>query len=162
GRPEAAFVLDRLLDRAARTAGLDPAELRRRNLIRPHEMPYRTGLTYRDGALIAYDPADYVAAFDLMLARLDYAGWRDEQKRRAGRRSAWGSRRTWKGRGSAPSRAPTSASIRRAPCSSTSGCRRRDRPTRPRWLRSRRASSASTSSAWWWWAATPRASASAW
>jgi carbon-monoxide dehydrogenase large subunit len=84
GRPEAAFVLDRLLDRAARAAGLDPAELRRRNLIRPGDMPHRTGLTYRDGAVIVYDPADYVAAFDLMLARLDYDGWRTEQQRRRG------------------------------------------------------------------------------
>src|SRR6185503_13796308 len=48
----------------------------------PEEVPYRTGLTYRDGAPIVYDPADYVAAFDLMLGRLDYAGWRDEQRRR--------------------------------------------------------------------------------
>jgi carbon-monoxide dehydrogenase large subunit len=84
GRPEAAFVLDRLLDRGARAVGLDPAELRRRNLIRPDEMPYRTGLTYRDGVSIAYDPADYVAAFDLVLARLGYRNWRDEQQRRRG------------------------------------------------------------------------------
>jgi carbon-monoxide dehydrogenase large subunit len=84
GRPEAAFVLDRLLDRAARAAGLDPAELRRRNLIRPEEMPYRTGLTYRDGAPILYDPADYPAAFDLMLERLDYAACREQQERRRG------------------------------------------------------------------------------
>jgi aerobic carbon-monoxide dehydrogenase large subunit len=84
GRPEAAFVLDRLLDRAARAAGLDPAELRRRNLIRPEEMPYRTGLTYRDGAPILYDPADYPAAFDLMLERLDYVGWREQQAERRG------------------------------------------------------------------------------
>jgi carbon-monoxide dehydrogenase large subunit len=84
GRPEAAFVLDRLLDRAARAAGLDPAELRRRNLIRADEMPYRTGLTYRDGAPIVYDPADYPAAFEIMLERLDYAGWRERQQRRRG------------------------------------------------------------------------------
>ena len=90
GRPEAAFVLDRLLDRAARAAGLDPAALRRRNLIRPAEMPYRTGLTYRDGVPIVYDPADYVAAFDLMIERLDYPGWREEQKRRSGRGSPIG------------------------------------------------------------------------
>jgi carbon-monoxide dehydrogenase large subunit len=82
GRPEAALVLDRLLDRAARALDLDPAELRRRNLIRKDEMPYRTGLTYRDGVPITYDPADYVAAFDLMLARLDYRQWREEQRRR--------------------------------------------------------------------------------
>jgi len=84
GRPEAAFVLDRLLDRAARTIGMDPAALRRLNLIRPDEMPVPTGLTYRDGAPITYDPADYPAAFDLLLATLDYEGWRARQAARRG------------------------------------------------------------------------------
>jgi carbon-monoxide dehydrogenase large subunit len=84
GRPEAAFVLDRLLDRAARRIGLDPAELRRRNLVRSNEMPFTTGLTYRDGVPITYDPSDYVAAFDETLRRLDYAGWRREQIARRG------------------------------------------------------------------------------
>jgi aerobic carbon-monoxide dehydrogenase large subunit len=82
GRPEAAFVLDRLLDRGARALGIDPAELRRRNLIRPDEMPCPTGLTYRDGAAIVYDPADYPAAFDRLLEALDYAGWRRRQAER--------------------------------------------------------------------------------
>jgi aerobic carbon-monoxide dehydrogenase large subunit len=84
GRPEAAFVLDRLLDRAARALGMDPADFRRRNLIRPEQMPYRTGLTYRDGVAIVYDPADYPAAFDRTLTRLGYDDWRAEQKRRRG------------------------------------------------------------------------------
>ena len=84
GRPEAAFVLDRLLDRAARRLGMDPVELRRRNIIRAGEMPYPTGLTYRDGAVITYDPADYAAGFDLALSRLGYAEWRAEQQRRRG------------------------------------------------------------------------------
>ena len=84
GRPEAALVLDRLLDRAARSLGMDPADFRRRNLIHRAEMPYRTGLTYRDGVPITYDPADYVAAFDALLARLDYAAWRKEQAARRG------------------------------------------------------------------------------
>jgi CO/xanthine dehydrogenase Mo-binding subunit len=84
GRPEAAFVLDRLLDRAARALGMDPADFRRKNLIRPEQMPYRTGLTYRDGVAIVYDPADYPAAFDRTLARLGYDDWRAEQKRRRG------------------------------------------------------------------------------
>jgi carbon-monoxide dehydrogenase large subunit len=84
GRPEAAFVLDRLLDRAARALGMDPAELRRRNLVRPEQMPYTTGLTYRDGVPITYDPADYPAAFDRVLSLVDYDGWRAEQKRRRG------------------------------------------------------------------------------
>jgi CO/xanthine dehydrogenase Mo-binding subunit len=82
GRPEAALVLDRLLDRAARRIGMDPAELRRRNLIRPEEMPFAPGLTYRDGSAVVYDPADFPAAFDTGLALLDYAEWRAEQKRR--------------------------------------------------------------------------------
>jgi carbon-monoxide dehydrogenase large subunit len=82
GRPEAALVLDRLLDRAARRLGMDPAELRLKNMIRAAEMPYATGLRYRDGVPIAYDPADYPAAFRRMLERLGYADWRAEQARR--------------------------------------------------------------------------------
>ena len=82
GRPEVAYVLDRLLDRAARRLGMDPAELRRRNLIRFDEMPYTTGLRYRDGIPIVYDPADYCAAFDRLLARFGYDEWRAAQKGR--------------------------------------------------------------------------------
>ena len=84
GRPEAAFALDRLLDRAARALGMDPAELRRRNIIRAGEMPYSTGLAYRDGAVITYDPGDYAAGFELALSRLDWEDWRAEQRRRRG------------------------------------------------------------------------------
>jgi len=84
GRPEANFVLDRLLDRAARGIGMDPAALRRRNLVRFADMPWRTGLTYRDGVSIAYDPSDYVKMFDVALETLGYAGWRAEQARRRG------------------------------------------------------------------------------
>ena len=72
GRPEAALVLDRLLDRAARRLGMDPAELRLRNMIRAEEMPFATGLRYRDGVPITYDPADDPAAFERMLERLGY------------------------------------------------------------------------------------------
>ena len=82
GRPEVAYVLDRLLDRAARRLRMDPAELRRRNLIRFDEMPYTTGLRYRDGIPIVYDPADYRAAFDRLLARFGYDEWRAAQKGR--------------------------------------------------------------------------------
>jgi aerobic carbon-monoxide dehydrogenase large subunit len=82
GRPESALVLDRLLDRAARRAGLDPAALRRRNLIRPDEMPYTTGLRYRDGVPIVYDPADFPTAFDRLLASFRYDQWRAEQQAR--------------------------------------------------------------------------------
>ena len=69
---------------AARAIGMDAAEFRRRNLVRREEMPYRTGLVYRDMVPITYDPADYVAAFDALLARLDYPAWRREQQTRRG------------------------------------------------------------------------------
>ena len=76
GRPEAVFVMERLMDLGARRLGLDPAEIRRRNLVRPEEMPYRPGLTYKDGVPIAYDPGDFPAAFERALdaVRLRRAG----------------------------------------------------------------------------------------
>jgi aerobic carbon-monoxide dehydrogenase large subunit len=80
GRPEAVFVMERLMDIGARRLGLDPAELRRRNLIRPDQMPYRSGLTYKDGVPIAYDPGDFPAAFERALALFDYDGWRQRQQ----------------------------------------------------------------------------------
>ena len=80
GRPEANFVLERLLDRGARALGMDPAELRRRNMVRAEDMPYRTGLVYRDGTPIAYDPADYVGSFERLLADFDYESWRRRQR----------------------------------------------------------------------------------
>ena len=84
GRPEANFVLERLIDRGARALGMDPAELRRRNMIRAEEMPYRTGLVYRDGTPISYDPADYVGSFDRLLADFGYEEWRRRQIETAG------------------------------------------------------------------------------
>ena len=90
GRPEAAFVMERLIDRAARRLGLDPAEIRRRNLVRPDEMPHRTGLIYRDGTPISYDPADYPGSFRA-------APWKPSTKRAggSGRRSAAEARCRW-------------------------------------------------------------------
>src|SRR5262249_31783243 len=46
GRPEAAYVIERLVDIAADEIGIDPAELRRRNYIPPSAMPFKTGLTF--------------------------------------------------------------------------------------------------------------------
>jgi carbon-monoxide dehydrogenase large subunit len=59
GRPEAVFAMERAVDRLARALEIDPAELRRRNLIPPERMPYATGLVYRDGADTVYDSGDY-------------------------------------------------------------------------------------------------------
>ena len=51
GRPEAAYIIERLMDEAGRATGLGPIEIRRRNMIRPEAMPYTTtmGLTYDSG-----------------------------------------------------------------------------------------------------------------
>jgi CO/xanthine dehydrogenase Mo-binding subunit len=83
GRPEAVFVMERLMDLGARRLGLDPAELRRRNLVVPREMPYRPGLTYKDGRPIAYDPADFPASFERALREFGYESWRRRQRAQA-------------------------------------------------------------------------------
>jgi carbon-monoxide dehydrogenase large subunit len=84
GRPEAVLVMERLMDLGARRLGLDPAEIRRRNMVRADEMPYRPGLVYKDGVPIAYDPGDFPAAFDQALKMIDYDTWRAHQRSTAG------------------------------------------------------------------------------
>ena len=76
GRPEACFAIERLMDEAARVVGLDPAELRRRNLISPDKFPFRT-ITGQ-----SYDSGNYPEALDRALAAVDYAKLRREQKAR--------------------------------------------------------------------------------
>jgi len=92
GRPEAILVIERLLDRLAVGLGLDPAEVRAKNLIAPKEMPYRPGLVYRDGVPVSYDGGDYPLELRRALDLLDYAGWRKRQTelRAAGRRVGLG------------------------------------------------------------------------
>ena len=92
GRPEAILVIERLLDRLAAKLGLDPAEVRSRNLIAPAEMPYRPGLVYRDGVPVSYDGGDYPLELRRALDLLDYAGWRKRQAelRAEGRRVGLG------------------------------------------------------------------------
>jgi aerobic carbon-monoxide dehydrogenase large subunit len=70
GRPEAAFAMERSIDLVARTLGLEPAEVRRRNMIRADEMPYSAGMIYRDGEPIVYDSGDYPGALDKALAAI--------------------------------------------------------------------------------------------
>ena len=79
GRPEAVFVMDRLLDMLAREVGLDPAELRRRNLVRPDEMPYDVGILYRDGNPLVYDGGDFPDALSRALRAIDYEAFRAAQ-----------------------------------------------------------------------------------
>ena len=78
GRPECNFARERLMDLGAARLGVDPAEIRRRNLIRADEMPYDCG-TKSFGASTVYDSGDYPALFDELLRRMDYEGARAEQ-----------------------------------------------------------------------------------
>ena len=81
GRPECNFARERLMDLGAARLGLDPAEIRRRNLIRADEMPYDCG-TKSFGASTVYDSGDYPALFEELLRRMDYEQARAEQTRR--------------------------------------------------------------------------------
>jgi carbon-monoxide dehydrogenase large subunit len=67
GRPEAALAMERTMDLIAQTLGLEPTEVRRRNMIHPKEMPYALGLPYRDGEPIVYDSGDFPGAIDKVL-----------------------------------------------------------------------------------------------
>ncbi len=70
GRPEAVQVMERLMDLVARELGIEPAEVRRRNMITRKEMPYSAGIPYRDGEPIVYDSGDYPEALSKALAAL--------------------------------------------------------------------------------------------
>ena len=76
GRPEAALLMERLVDAAARVGGIDPVELRRRNLIPASAMPYDTPTGER------FDSGDYPAALERACERFGYAAERAQQARR--------------------------------------------------------------------------------
>ena len=69
---EGTFIRERLLDMVAVDLGLDPAELRRRNLITASEMPYDAGPTRLDGRNTVFDSGDYASAFNRALEQIDY------------------------------------------------------------------------------------------
>ena len=80
GRPEACFVLERLADRAARELSLDPAEIRRRNLIPAASMPYKTPIGP------TYDSGDFPAVLERALELADYQGFAARRRVAAPRR----------------------------------------------------------------------------
>jgi aerobic carbon-monoxide dehydrogenase large subunit len=69
GRPEATYLLERLVDKAARQLGVDRIELRRKNLIRTDQFPYQTQVA------LQYDTGNYQATLDLALKSIDHAGY---------------------------------------------------------------------------------------
>lgn len=79
GRPYATFVIERMMDRVARALALDPAEVRRRNLIGAADMPFRYPIFYWDGGPVEFDSGDYPRMLEEALARVRYARIRAEQ-----------------------------------------------------------------------------------
>jgi carbon-monoxide dehydrogenase large subunit len=86
GRPEAGYVIERMVDVAADELGLDPAELRRRNYISPQQMPFKTGLTF------TYDCGEFEKNMDLALELADFKGFkrRREESRKRGKLRGFG------------------------------------------------------------------------
>jgi carbon-monoxide dehydrogenase large subunit len=81
GRPEATYLIERVMDLVARETGIDPVEVRRKNFVRVEDQPFTTllGLTY--------DSGDYTITLDKALELVDYKGFRREQaeKRKQGK-----------------------------------------------------------------------------
>lgn len=79
GRPEATYLLERLVDHAARQCGFDRLELRRKNLIRPEQFPYQTQVA------LQYDIGNYQATLDMALEKIDYSNYLERAAQSAAR-----------------------------------------------------------------------------
>jgi aerobic carbon-monoxide dehydrogenase large subunit len=73
GRPEATYLVERIMDRVAQELKLDPVELRRKNFPKPSEFPFQTAMG------LFYDSGDYEAALGKALGMVDYKKLREEQ-----------------------------------------------------------------------------------
>ena len=81
GRPEATYLIERVMDLVARETGLDPVEVRRKNFVRPEEQPFTSVLGF------TYDSGDYQVTLDKALELVDYKALRRDQteKRKQGK-----------------------------------------------------------------------------
>jgi aerobic carbon-monoxide dehydrogenase large subunit len=79
GRPEAAFIMERMVELAAHQLKIDSAELRRHNYVKPSEMPFKTGLTF------TYDCGEFEKNMDLAMEFADFKGF-DKRKRESRKR----------------------------------------------------------------------------
>jgi len=79
GRPEACYVIERIVSKAAQELNIDPAELRRRNFIAKDAYPYQTPVA------LAYDSGDYFTTLDMALKSADYAGFAKRREEAAKR-----------------------------------------------------------------------------
>jgi carbon-monoxide dehydrogenase large subunit len=82
GRQHGVFVIERLLDIAARDLGIDRAEIRRRNFIPPDAFPYNNGIIYQDFTTLEYDSGNYAPILEKALDLIAYNQFlKDEQPR---------------------------------------------------------------------------------
>ena len=82
GRQHGVFVMERLLDIAARELGLTPAEIRRRNFIPPEAFPYKNEIIYQDFTPLEYDSGNYEPILDQVLATIGYEKFLKEEQPR--------------------------------------------------------------------------------
>jgi aerobic carbon-monoxide dehydrogenase large subunit len=75
GRPEASYLIERMIDRFAAEIGMDRAEVRRKNFIQPEDFPYENGL-----GLLPYDSGNYEPALNKALEMAGYADFRKQQE----------------------------------------------------------------------------------
>jgi carbon-monoxide dehydrogenase large subunit len=82
GRQHGVFVMERLLDLAARELGIDRVEIRRRNLLAPADFPHDHGIIFQDFTSLTYDSGDYLPALEQAAATIGYERFvRDDQPR---------------------------------------------------------------------------------
>ena len=79
GRPEAGYVIERMVDLAAEELGIDRIELRRRNMLPPEEMPFKSGLTF------TYDCGEFEKGLEMALELADFAGFEHRRAEARGR-----------------------------------------------------------------------------
>ncbi len=82
GRQHGVFVMERLLDLAARELGIDRVEIRKRNLISPDKFPYNNEIIYQDFAPLTYDSGNYLPALEKAVALIDYDKFLNEEQPR--------------------------------------------------------------------------------
>ncbi len=87
GRVQAVYVTERLIQRAAQELGVDPVELKRRNLLAPEDLPLDRGIPYRPGLPVVYDSGNYPALLEAAEEMIAYRAFRETQaqERRNGR-----------------------------------------------------------------------------
>ena len=82
GRQHGVFVMERLLDLAARELGIDRVEIRKRNLIPPEKFPYNNEIIYQDFAPLTYDSGNYLPALEKAVELIGYDKFLQEEQPR--------------------------------------------------------------------------------